>query len=77
MTFNKAMTAENEDEFLEESSSVIDEVLFLYTGTVEARSGSAVKSVNLVVCSQDDPISDFIDLHNDDGRLDYPGQENV
>lgn len=74
VTFNKAMTAENEDEFLEESSSVIDEVLFLYTGTVEARSGSAVKSVNLVVCSQDDPISDFIDLHNDDGRLDYPGQ---
>ncbi len=72
VTFNKAMTAENEDEFLESSSEIIGESLFLYTGTVEARSGSAVKSINLVVCSEDQPISDFIDLHNDDGKLNYP-----
>ena len=31
-----------------------------------------IKAVNLVVCGNDDPISNFIDLHNDDGQLDYP-----
>ena len=72
VTFNKSMTSENEQEFLDDCSDYIDKALFLYTGTVEARSDSSVKSVNLVACSEDDPISDFIDLHNDDGSLDYP-----
>ena len=54
------------------NSAYIEDCLFLYTGSVDARMDGQIKSVNLVVCGNDDPISNFIDLHNDDGQLDYP-----
>ncbi len=72
VTFNKAMDAETEEEFLADCPDAVEDALFVYTGTAEARSGESVKSVNLVACTNEDPISDFIDLHNDDGPLDYP-----
>lgn len=75
VNFNKTMSPENEEEFLTDCKEVADKALFLYTGTAEARTRNSVKSVNLVACSSDEPISDFIDLHNDDGKLDYPGRD--
>lgn len=72
VTFDHNMSEEDQAEFLDVNSDYIDSCLFLYTGAVDARMNGQVKSVNLVVCSGDDNIDDFIDLHNDDGHLSYP-----
>ena len=72
VTFNKSMSSQDIKEFEEENKDIIDSALFLYTGTVDARSNGTIKSVNLVVCDKDNDISDFIDLHNDEGKLEYP-----
>lgn len=72
VTFNKSMSPDNEEDFLSDCKDIVDNTMFLYTSTVEARSGASVKSVNLVAASESEPISDFIDLHNDDGKLNYP-----
>ena len=72
VTFNHDMSQADQETFLEDNSAYIEDCLFLYTGSVDARMDGQIKSVNLVVCGNDDPISNFIDLHNDDGQLDYP-----
>lgn len=72
VTFNKSMSSQDIKEFEEENKDIIDSALFLYTGTVDARSNGTIKSVNLVVCDKDNDISDFIDFHNDEGKLEYP-----
>ena len=70
VTFNHDMSQADQEAFLEDNSAYIEDCLFLYTGSVDARMDGQIKSVNLVVCGNDDPISNFIDLHNDDGQLD-------
>ena len=72
VTFDQDMDEAAQESFLAENEDRIGECLFLYTGAVDARMNGQVKSVNLVVCQNDDPISDFIDLHNDEGDLNYP-----
>ncbi len=72
--FNHGLTPEDQSAFAEENKEYIEQCLFIYSGSVDARTGGQVKSVNLIVCDDDNPIDKFIDLHNDDGRLEYPGE---
>ncbi len=70
--FNKDMDEAAQETFLKDNTPYIEDCLFLHTGSVDARMNGQVKSINLVVCGNDDPISTFIDLHDEDGKLDYP-----
>lgn len=72
VTFDESLTPEIENKFIEENKDSVDSVLFLHTGTVDVNHNNVVKSINLVSCSNENPISKFIDLHNDDGALAYP-----
>ena len=74
VTFNKDMDSEAQDLFTEETSDVISDCLFLYTSTVDVVAEDSVKTVNLVVCDENEDISTFVDLHNDDGKITYPGK---
>src|SRR5699024_5761398 len=74
VTFNKDMDSEAQDLFAEETSDVISDCLFLYTSTVDVVAEDSVKTVNLVVCDENEDISTFVDLHNDDGKITYSGK---
>lgn len=73
VTFDKDLTADEQQEFMDENSSVISDCLFLNALSVDAHAGNAVKSVNMVVAEKDAPIEKFIDLHNEDGPITFPG----
>lgn len=73
VTFDKDLSKSEQQEFLEENRDVISDCLFAGTLSVDARSGNAVKSVNMVVAEKNAPIEKFIDLHNDSGHIDFPG----
>lgn len=73
VTFDKDLSENEKREFIDENSSVISDCLFLNTLSVDARAGNTVKSVNMIVAEEDAPIEKFIDLHNDDGHIDFPG----
>lgn len=74
VTFNHAVNDEEKSEFLEENKDYVDECLFIHSSSVDARINEQIKSVNLIVCDDDNPIDDFIDLHNDSGKLSYPSE---
>ena len=73
VTFDKGLTADEQQEFIDENSSVMSDCLFLNALSADARAGNAVKSVNMVVAEQDSPIERFIDLHNENGPIAFPG----
>ncbi len=70
--FSHGLDQEEQDAFVDENSHMIDGCLFLYTGTVDANMNGQIKSVNLVVTEPDTSVDGFIDLHNDEGSLEYP-----
>lgn len=72
VTFQHSLSPEEETAFTEDAAEVASDVLFLHTGSLDARKDDMTKSINLVVCNPQDPIQKFIDLHNDDGPIDYP-----
>jgi putative ABC transport system permease protein len=51
---------------------LVSDCLFLYTSSVDARTETTTKSINLVVCNENDDTERFIDLHNDEGSIAYP-----
>lgn len=73
VTFDKDLSADEQQEFLDENGDVISDCLFLNTLSVDAHAGSKIKSVNMIVAEEDAPIEKFIDLHNDDGPIAFPG----
>lgn len=74
VTFNHGIDNDEQAAFLEENDSYINKCLFLYTGAVDARINDQVKSINLVVCNNDENIRDFVDLHNGSEPLAYPSK---
>ncbi|MBR5230239.1 MAG: FtsX-like permease family protein, partial [Firmicutes bacterium] len=73
VTFDKDINEDEKVEFLEENADVVSDALFLYTITADAQANGTIKTVNMVVAQNDDPIGDFIDLHTEDGQpLSYP-----
>lgn len=75
VTFDKELNEAEKDEFIEENSSIISDCMFLYTISVDARANNKVKSINMVVCEDESPIRNFIDLHDENGGLEYPGTD--
>ena len=72
VSFNHSLSADEEKEFAKEVDEHIDDCLFLYTGTVDARVDGEVKTINLVVKDKADDISPFVDLHQGDRAIKYP-----
>lgn len=72
VTFDKDLSTDEQQEFLDENDDVISDCLFLNTLSVDAHVGSIIKSVNMIVAEKEAPIEKFIDLHNDEGSIDFP-----
>lgn len=72
VTFSHDMSNDDCARFSDENSEYAEDCLFLYTGSVDARQNGLVKSVNLVVSDGDSDFEKFINLHNDDGPIEYP-----
>lgn len=72
VSFKKDMKEDDQQRFLDESKSVLSDCLFMYTSSVDARANGLTKSVNLVVCSEEDDTTSFIELINDDGDIPWP-----
>jgi len=74
VNFNHSLSAQEEKDFEAEVDKYIDDCIFLYTSSVDARLNDEVKTINLVVKDKEDDISPFIDLHNEDRSVEYPGK---
>lgn len=74
VSFQKDMDEELQQQFREETDSVVSDCLFLYTSSVDVRANGLTKSVNLVVGNAQDDISRFITLQNDDGPIEWPSE---
>ncbi|MBR3705857.1 MAG: ABC transporter permease, partial [Firmicutes bacterium] len=62
-------------EFLAENTDTVSDALFLYTISVDAQANNSIKTVNMVVAKNDDPVGKFIDLHREDGTpIEYPAK---
>lgn len=72
VAFSRGMSLEDQKEFEDANKDIIGQVMFLYTGAVDAHTDESVKSVNLVVSKDKSAIYDFVDLHNSEGAIDYP-----
>lgn len=72
VNFNHSISETEEQEFIKETDKYVDECLFLYTGSVDARLDDELKTINLVVKDKNDNIKPFIDLHNKEGQVKYP-----
>ena len=74
VTFSHDISESEKEAFLSANEDYIGKALFLYSGSVDAKHDDHVKSINLIVCDSDTPIHDFIDLHNGETHLEYPGK---
>lgn len=74
VTFSHDISESEKEAFLSANEDYIGKALFLYSGSVDAKHDDHVKSINLIVCDSDAPVHDFIDLHNGETRLEYPGK---
>ena len=72
VSFNHDLKPDEEKEFKKDADKYIDNCMFLYTSSVDARINDEVKTINLVVKDKEDDISPFIDLHMDDQKVKYP-----
>lgn len=72
VNFNHSLSPEEEADFLKEATPYIDNCMFLYTGSVDARINKEVKTLKLVVKDKEDDIEPFVSLHLDDKKLEYP-----
>ena len=73
VSFEEELTTERQEVFLTDSEAIISGSLFVYSSSVDITTSDATKSVNLIVCDEDDNIGRFIVLHNDEGSIAYPG----
>ena len=74
VNFNHGLSEEEIAAFKEETKDYTKDYLFLYTGSVDAKRDGEIKTINLVVKNDSQPIDKFVDLHNGKEKLDYPGK---
>lgn len=74
VNFNHGLSEEEIAAFKEETKDYTKDYLFLYTGSVDAKKDGEIKTINLVVKNDSQPIDKFVDLHNGKEKLDYPGK---
>ena len=75
VTFDKDINEDEKAEFLAENIDTVSDALFLYTISVDAQANNSIKTVNMVVAKNDDPVGKFIDLHTEDGiPIEYPAK---
>ncbi len=72
VSFNHSLSPKEELEFKKDADKYMEECLFLYTSSVDARLNDEVKTINLVVKDKEDDISPFINLHMGDTKVKYP-----
>lgn len=68
VTFDKAMTPKDEEEFKLRNKDIIDRVIFTRNVSMDAKIKGQNKSVNLVVFKNNENIRPFIDLHDKKGK---------
>lgn len=64
VTFDKAMTPVDEEEFLERNKEVIDKAIFTRIVSLDAKIHGKTKAVNMVVFKNGEDINQFIDIHD-------------
>ena len=76
VTFQDGQTQETAKAYLEKYGWTEDQGLLVHSGSVDVLSGSGSKSVYLV-SSSTDALEGFLSLHNEEGSVAYPGEDEV
>ena len=76
VTFQDGQTQASAAEYLERYGWTEDEALLVHNGSVDVQSPEGVKSVYLVISSTDS-LEGFLSLHNGEGPVAYPGEDQV
>ncbi len=74
LTFDHDMSQSDKELFYTEADKYMEDCLFLHTSSVDARENGEIKTINLVVKDKNQSIDNFVDLHNGDKKLRYPGK---
>ena len=72
--FSDAMDNTAQAEFLDAHSDVLNSALFISEHNLDCTNGTRTKQAHVIV-AQGDNLTGFIDLHNDNGAVAYPGQD--
>ena len=72
VSFQKDMTEKNQERFLEEAGSVIEDCIFLHTSSVDAKANGYTKSVTMIVTDDEESMPAYIELFNDEGTISWP-----
>lgn len=76
LVFDEPKDAEQQTEFLSETSDLLSSCVFVCTDTISAYTQEGIKSVN-VIATGDPNISKLIDMHMDGQQLSYPPDGSV
>ena len=76
VTFQDGQTQASAAEYLERYGWTEDAALLVHNGSVDVQSPEGVKSVYLVISSTDS-LDGFLSLHNEEGPVAYPGEDQV
>ena len=76
VTFQDGQTQETAKAYLEKYGWTEDRGLLVHSGSVDVLSDSGSKSVYLVVSSTD-TLEGFLSLHNEEGSVAYPGEDEA
>lgn len=74
VSFKKDMNEKNQQRFLEEAGSVIDDCLFVHSSSVDAKANGYTKAVTMIVSDDAESMPTYIELFNDDGPIDWPSE---
>ena len=73
--FSEGQSAEQQAVFLYETADVCEDVMFYHQSSIEVDFDDHVREIYLI--SGNEKIRDFIDFHNDSGKLNMPGIHEV
>ncbi|MBR4862332.1 MAG: FtsX-like permease family protein, partial [Firmicutes bacterium] len=74
VSFKKDMNEKNQQRFLEEADSVIEDCLFVHSSSVDAKANGFTKAVTMIVSDDAESMPAYIELFNDDGPIDWPSE---
>lgn len=72
VSFQKDMEEADQERFLEEAGSVMEDCLFVHNSSVDARANGFTKSVSLIVSNEAEEMKKYVSLYNDDGPISWP-----
>jgi len=72
VSFQKDMKEADQERFMEEAGTVMEDCIFVHTASVDAKANGYTKAVNMIVTDEADAMPSYVELFNDSGPISWP-----